>query len=318
MIPSAPVASVGIDTTGDGRANYIVSGVDRNRNGIPDALETTSTVPVLSAQPPSPNNRVYYQQPSTRAATIGVDTNGDGQANYYYTGVDQNRDGIPDALQTGSSFAAVDPTYRHVSPPRSAQVPQATIGIDSTGDGKANYYYTGVDRNRDGVPDALQPGTQARPLSPPNVRNVSTRTVSSPVAITRMPIANTTPMATVGLDTTGDGRANYVVTGEDRNLDGIPDVLQHGQGVRCVCGNLFMDDSNFCRKCGAARFATELITGNAVLTSDQRDGIICQMLGSGQVKVGFWKGLPEFKVYNISQVKKVPVVAARSDWQLEA
>merc|ERR1712139_151894 len=34
------------------------------------------------------------------------------------------------------------------------------------------------------------------------------------------------PMAAVGVDTTGDGRANIVVVGEDRNRDGIPDELQ--------------------------------------------------------------------------------------------
>jgi hypothetical protein len=34
------------------------------------------------------------------------------------------------------------------------------------------------------------------------------------------------PRATVGVDATGDGRANYLVSGVDRNLDGIPDVLQ--------------------------------------------------------------------------------------------
>ena len=34
------------------------------------------------------------------------------------------------------------------------------------------------------------------------------------------------PTATVGLDVDGDGRADYLVTGADRNLDGIPDALQ--------------------------------------------------------------------------------------------
>jgi hypothetical protein len=33
------------------------------------------------------------------AATVGIDTNGDGVANYFYTGADRNNDGIPDALQ---------------------------------------------------------------------------------------------------------------------------------------------------------------------------------------------------------------------------
>ena len=37
-----------------------------------------------------------------------------------------------------------------------------------------------------------------------------------------------TPMATAAVDTTGDGRANALVRGVDRDRDGIPDVLQGG------------------------------------------------------------------------------------------
>ena len=35
----APTATVGLDVDGDGRADYLVSGVDRNYDGIPDALQ---------------------------------------------------------------------------------------------------------------------------------------------------------------------------------------------------------------------------------------------------------------------------------------
>lgn len=47
------------------------------------------------------------------------------------------------------------------SVPQAGQVgsvvpPQATMGIDTTGDGIANMYVTGVDMNRDGIPDVLQ------------------------------------------------------------------------------------------------------------------------------------------------------------------
>ena len=35
----APRATIGVDVDGDGRADYLVSGVDRNRDGIPDALQ---------------------------------------------------------------------------------------------------------------------------------------------------------------------------------------------------------------------------------------------------------------------------------------
>jgi len=43
-----------------------------------------------------------------------------------------------------------------VSVPDVLQAPAATVGIDTSGDGRANIYVTGVDRNRDGIPDALQ------------------------------------------------------------------------------------------------------------------------------------------------------------------
>merc|ERR1711865_755182 len=45
------------------------------------------------------------------------------------------------------------------------------------------------------------------------------------------------PRATVGVDATGDGRANYMVSGADRNFDGIPDVLQGGGMPRTLNGN---------------------------------------------------------------------------------
>ena len=40
--PYAPRATIGVDVDGDGRADYLVSGVDRNRDGIPDALQQPS------------------------------------------------------------------------------------------------------------------------------------------------------------------------------------------------------------------------------------------------------------------------------------
>mmetsp|Transcript_52160 Transcript_52160/g.82821 ORF Transcript_52160/g.82821 Transcript_52160/m.82821 type:complete len:418 (+) Transcript_52160:63-1316(+) len=51
---------------------------------------------------------------------------------------------VPDVLQAFS-----------VNSQRSV-APAATVGIDTSGDGRANIYVTGVDRNRDGIPDALQ------------------------------------------------------------------------------------------------------------------------------------------------------------------
>merc|ERR1711904_718029 len=58
LASSEPMATVAFDTNNDGNANFLVTGVDRNRDGIPDALQDES-----------------YVMPET---TAGVDTSGDG------------------------------------------------------------------------------------------------------------------------------------------------------------------------------------------------------------------------------------------------
>lgn len=157
--PPPRVATVGVDSTGDGRANYVYAGIDRNQDGIPDALQNPNV-------------------PQQHVASVGVDSTGDGHANYVYKGVDRNNDGIPDALQQ-------------------AHVHTATVAVDADGDGRADYIYTGIDRDNDGIPDAMERS------------NVHT--------------------ATVAVDADGDARADYVYTGADRNNDGIPDALQSAQ-----------------------------------------------------------------------------------------
>jgi hypothetical protein len=61
-------------------------------------------------------------------ATMGVDVNGDGWANYAVTGMDMNRDGIPDALQRPMGYMspsmpvyanerrAMEPMYANARP----------------------------------------------------------------------------------------------------------------------------------------------------------------------------------------------------------
>lgn len=51
---AVPTATVGVDTTGDGRANYVVSGIDADRNGIPDVLQSPRSQ-VLAAASISPS-----------------------------------------------------------------------------------------------------------------------------------------------------------------------------------------------------------------------------------------------------------------------
>jgi len=169
---------VGLDTTGDGRTDMYVRGVDRNHDGIPDVLQQGSM------------------------ATVGVDTNHDGRANMIVTGPDLNHDGIPDVLQQPGRVNLATPPVKAVRKldiigRKLSPVPRATVGLDTNFDGHTDTYVTGIDRNRDGIPDVLQEG----------------------------------PMATVGVDTNHDGRPNMIVTGVDRNRDGIPDILQRQAGI---------------------------------------------------------------------------------------
>eukprot|EP00658_Telonema_sp_P-2_P054603 TRINITY_DN4343_c0_g1_i14.p1 TRINITY_DN4343_c0_g1~~TRINITY_DN4343_c0_g1_i14.p1 ORF type:complete len:195 (+),score=36.81 TRINITY_DN4343_c0_g1_i14:243-827(+) len=182
---AAPRATVGVDVDGDGRADYLVSGVDRDRDGIPDALQGPPT-PYRSAlaseayvYPNYSQSGYYYPHPMgylappgynhpgfyPPRATVGVDVDGDGRADYLVSGVDRDRDGIPDALQGGSSYrsygyrnaaAEFDALQRRYPGPYSAAPPRATVGVDVDGDGRADYLVSGVDRDRDGIPDALQ------------------------------------------------------------------------------------------------------------------------------------------------------------------
>merc|ERR1719201_94613 len=91
--------------------------------------------------------------------------------------------------------------------------------------------------NRDGIPDALQSPRLVKPPAPSVISSALVRAgppmVAPPMAGPPMvgpPMVATpramVPTATMGLDTTGDGRANYAVTGVDMNRDGIPDALQ--------------------------------------------------------------------------------------------
>jgi hypothetical protein len=64
-----PTATVGVDTTGDGRANYLVHGVDTNFNGIPDVLESPRPK-VLSPRSYSPSS--YSRFATLNSLPIGL------------------------------------------------------------------------------------------------------------------------------------------------------------------------------------------------------------------------------------------------------
>jgi len=152
---ASPQATMGIDTTGDGRANFFVTGDDVNRDGIPDVLQKPPSM--LPPNQPLLESRNLPTMPLVPTATVGIDTNHDGKANYFVSGVDVNRDGIPDVLQKPPSMLPPNqPLLESRNLPTMPLVPTATVGIDTTHDGTANYYVSGVDVNRDGIPDSLE------------------------------------------------------------------------------------------------------------------------------------------------------------------
>lgn len=66
------------------------------------------------------------------------------------------------AIPTAHVVAATPMAVRAVATTAVARpveaVPMAVAGVDTSHDGRANYFYVGADRNHDGIPDALQRG----------------------------------------------------------------------------------------------------------------------------------------------------------------
>ena len=168
------------------------------------SIASSFDVPVVHSssprsKPASPKSAVVSPRSRSGSHTVGIDVDGDGKTDFLVTrGPTVVRyDDIPKS-PTRSTHASP-----HVSPRSTSNVVtsrSSTVGVDVDGDGKADYYVRGSDRDGDGIPDALQ----------------GSRTVYS----------SSSPRATVGVDVDGDGKADYHVTGSDRDGDGIPDSLQ--------------------------------------------------------------------------------------------
>lgn len=71
-------------------------------------------------------------------------------------------DNVPNQRAEAEPLAPNSPMEQMPSPPPGADVPMATANVDVNGDGIADYRVTGVDANRDGIPDNLQ-GNPAAP-----------------------------------------------------------------------------------------------------------------------------------------------------------
>lgn len=190
---SLSAATVGVDTTGDGHANYTYTGVDLYHDGVPDVLQVHHVMQAASPVVMHDSPRMNKQSPLE--ATLGVDVTGDGHANLEVPTI------MPEATPGVSQYSPHTPSHNF---------PTATVGVDTTGDGHSNYIYAVIPT---GIPDSLQV---------PHVRQTAL-----PGVVLHSPThAQHSLTATVGVDITGDGHANYTYVGLDRNHDGIPDALQ--------------------------------------------------------------------------------------------
>lgn len=80
------------------------------------------------------------------------------------------------------------------------------------------------------IPQATQQAMMMQPNLLPFAQLSQQQTAalssSTPLSPPPAPQPPQTPTAVVGIDTTGDGNPNVVISGQDLNFDGIPDVLQ--------------------------------------------------------------------------------------------
>lgn len=180
------------DTDGDGIPNYL--DIDSDNDGIPDNVEAQLTSDYIS--------------PS------GLDSNNNGLDNAYestngLTPIDSDGDSIPDYLDTDSD---------------NDQVPDLTEGNDRNSDGIAEFFFTGIDSDGDGLDDGFEGA---------NVNDIDVNDeIDNPQALLQDTDLDGIPdirdeddddegILTKDEDTNGDG--NYA--NDDIDIDGIPDYL---------------------------------------------------------------------------------------------
>ena len=124
------------------------------------SIASSFDVPVVHSssprsKPASPKSAVVSPRSRSGSHTVGIDVDGDGKTDFLVTrGPTVVRyDDIPKS-PTRSTHASP-----HVSPRSTSNVVtsrSSTVGVDVDGDGKADYYVRGSDRDGDGIPDSLQ------------------------------------------------------------------------------------------------------------------------------------------------------------------
>jgi hypothetical protein len=234
-------------------ASAIVTGVDMNRDGIPDVVQggqaAGSDLATIIAG---------AARQSVAAARASVAARSEPTASAIVTGVDMNRDGIPDVVQGGQA-AELDLAAIIAGAARQS-VAAARASVAARSEPTASAIVTGVDMNRDGIPDVVQGGQAAELDLAAIIAGAARQSVAAARASvvarsdskasgqtleTILKVAENDLAATITaavrqsvaaarktMITEVEPVASAVVTGADANRDGIPDVLQSRQAAR--------------------------------------------------------------------------------------
>lgn len=130
----------------------------------------------------------------------------------------------------------------------------AQIGIDLNNDGVADFVITGPDLNHTGLPDAIDAALAARSGAQVDLGALSSSVVSVSVAPpkdtssarpadARVTPTTPAPWAWNAIDADASSQAAHTLFGA------APPMMPS----TCVCGNVFMPDDIFCRRCGGKR-----------------------------------------------------------------
>lgn len=193
-------------------------------------------------QTPMIEDRLQERQPAPSLASTGsmrivqppptgngsFDAAAGGWPDLMYTSADRNFDGITDGSQTG--WQCAQPPFKQPGmwPPPFSGAPLNSFTPPFSGAPPQIYPQQTSSSN-----SFLPPSMRLRPpmsMGPPGSMAPSAYMQDGPGSAMPwgQPLAGTgdIPVATAGIDTTGDGRPNLIFRGADRNRDGIPDMLQ--------------------------------------------------------------------------------------------
>mmetsp|Transcript_53245 Transcript_53245/g.99922 ORF Transcript_53245/g.99922 Transcript_53245/m.99922 type:complete len:1094 (-) Transcript_53245:120-3401(-) len=131
--------------------------------------------------------------------------------------------------------------------------PMAQLGIDLNNDGVADFVITGPDSNRNGIPDAIDAALAARAGSQVDLGMLSASLV---VSVAPPPVTGGARPADATVTPTTPAPWAWNAVEADASNQASPKLFDSPPPIMpstCVCGNVFMPDAIFCRRCGAKR-----------------------------------------------------------------